>query len=448
MLSSLYGGGKRESIIGFRKFFARLINWGISDKSSTLDVIRCKIINGLNFLKISFISLLLVYRIYLGTEPIAIAVNSTLFLILSGCIYMCYKGKHQWSINVLAIAILCLSVDLALHNRFTSALIYWTISPTIFALLFGKKIKKHLFCLNCLFLFYLLSDGQSLDLNNYITFTGTLFISYLGMIGFVDFLEKKQVEIKKALLDKERAIVKLEQKNQDLRQFSHICSHDLKEPIRNIGCYSSLIQRKIAHEELEENYANYFSFIDTGVKSMSSILESLRIFTEINQEESFRPQKLHMDDILEKTQKNLSNLIQERNARIFVEKEVEDLELYSSPDALNLIFQNLIQNGIKYNKSAIPQIQIGQKTSEQDITFEVKDNGIGVEEKYLDYIFEAFKTIESKSSNNSSGLGLSICKGIAEKIGGEIWAESEAGKGSSFFIRLPRQKERALKAYG
>jgi len=130
-------------------------------------------------------------------------------------------------------------------------------------------------------------------------------------------------------------------------------------------------------------------------------------------------------------------LILEKNAEITYDDALPEVEGYSAQ--LSRLFQNLIGNGIKFNKE-IPQIHISAKGQSREYVFSVRDNGIGLDPKDSDKIFAVFHRLHSKSEYPGTGIGLAICKKIVERHGGRIWVESEPGKGSTFYFTLPVKK--------
>jgi light-regulated signal transduction histidine kinase (bacteriophytochrome) len=111
-------------------------------------------------------------------------------------------------------------------------------------------------------------------------------------------------------------------------------------------------------------------------------------------------------------------------------------EVFGNEERLKLLFQNLIDNAIKYRGTAVPQIEIAATSDAEDWVFSVRDNGIGIDRKYWDNLFTPFKRLHG-SEIPGAGLGLAICKKIVERHEGRIWIESEAGRGSTFLFTLP-----------
>ena len=102
-----------------------------------------------------------------------------------------------------------------------------------------------------------------------------------------------------------------------------------------------------------------------------------------------------------------------------------------------LIFKNLIENGLKYNESKNPEISIAHQTDPDGTTFSIIDNGIGIDQKYSEKIFEMFSRLQKKEGWEGTGLGLATCKKIIDQMGGRIWLESKSGNGSTFKFSLP-----------
>ena len=248
--------------------------------------------------------------------------------------------------------------------------------------------------------------------------------------------ERKKVE--KTLQIKNKALIST---NKDLEQFAYICSHDLKEPIRGVHSFINLVERKIKTEPLKKETTPYFEHIYNYLKTLQNIITSLGIFTHVNANENFTPEPVQINDIFKKVESNLMELVREKNAVLHFANSTGDETIYSSEYALILVLQNLVQNGIKYNTSAIPKIFVNLTLQEDNLCFSVSDNGIGVEEEYLDYIFKPFKTLVNKNKNNSSGLGLAICARIIAQLKGKIWVESTFGKGSTFYVTLKKHRK-------
>ncbi len=243
--------------------------------------------------------------------------------------------------------------------------------------------------------------------------------------------------------DKSSLIKNLEEKNaklktttEELERFTNIASHDLKSPLRNIVSFLGLMERDLKRGNLED-LASYLSFAKSGALQMNyhiqGILEISRVESNVNAERNW----VDLNHIMEQVKVNLSQELAEAKAIL----DCGNLpNCYCNDVEFTLLFQNLIQNGLKYNKSPRPELKIWAEALPNK-TFDIhfSDNGIGIEPKYHDYIFEHFKRLHSSQVYMGTGLGLSICKKIVEKHGGSISLKSNEGEGSIFTLRLPNR---------
>ncbi len=246
--------------------------------------------------------------------------------------------------------------------------------------------------------------------------------------------ERKKAE--KSLQEKNDELISI---NRDLEQFAYICSHDLKEPIRGIYSFSNLIEKKIEHEATKKKITPYLKYVYNYVETLQNIISSLGTFTEINRREIPTPKPVDVNNIYKRIENNLKELINKENAIVNLKNSTGDQMIHSSEYELTLTLTNLVHNGIKHNTSEVPQVHVNLTNEEQGWLFTIKDNGIGIEEKYHEYIFKPFKTLENKNKNNSSGLGLAICSKIIERLGGKIWLESTPNEGSTFYVLVENQ---------
>lgn len=422
-------------MLDFSTIFKNISSIGILPEQSILDTIRRRILNIILFALMVLSGILIFYRLYL-VDWDGIIVNAIVCSFSGFLLFLCSKNKHELALTLVSILIISLSVNLSRAGLHTSGIIYWALVPMGMALLFKKNLLKHLVFITCMLCFFQTTIVRDYEINIYITYIGATSIYYFAILSFVNFVERKEEEISVALKEKEKAIVDLKARNNNLQQFSYICSHDFKEPLRNIGGYSSLIQKKIADQQLNEQYEEYFEFIDSSVKTLSNITQTLKVFTEVNGREHLESEKIFIQDIFNYTSQNLSELIEEKNAELEFKNDSGKDFIYSSAYGLCLIFDNLIKNALKFNQSEQPKVIVSLEDKKDYLLLTFKDNGTGIEEQYLQYIFEPFNTLNNKNTSNSSGLGLAICKEISNKMGGEIWAESIVGEGSIFYVRL------------
>ncbi len=228
----------------------------------------------------------------------------------------------------------------------------------------------------------------------------------------------------------------LVERNKNLEQFAFICSHDLKEPIRNIGSFSSLLQQKLKNEKLSSTYDEYFQVINTGTNVLDQIVNSLKIYTEINQDDVLAKSELCITEQINTSIGSMGLSDPDNNVDIRFTNHIKNEKLFSSEYGLQVILNNLISNAIKHNSSAQKTVDIVATKTKKDILITIEDNGPGIAEEYYDQIFLPFKTLRNKATTDSSGLGLAICLRIISVLGGKIWLESIEGKGSKFHVLL------------
>lgn len=232
-----------------------------------------------------------------------------------------------------------------------------------------------------------------------------------------------------------KVIEDLEVSNKELEEFAYVSSHDLKEPLRMITSFLQLLKRKYK-SELDEDANDYIDFAVDGAKRMDMVIEDLLDYSRIGRY-NIKFEYINSSDILDDVVTNLKTSIEKYGAVI----TYDDLPvIYANKSQMVQLFQNLISNSIKYHGDEDPKIHISSELFDDTYLFSVKDNGIGMEEKYLDKIFTIFQRLHTRDEYDGTGIGLAISKKILHRHGGKIWAESEPGKGTTLFFTLPAEK--------
>jgi light-regulated signal transduction histidine kinase (bacteriophytochrome) len=225
----------------------------------------------------------------------------------------------------------------------------------------------------------------------------------------------------------------LEQSNNELERFAYIASHDLKSPLRNIISFLNLIQRKLKGHS-DTDLQEYLRFATENAKQMHSLIQDVLEFSKVEAEPTGKKEKIDMNESMMLVVQNLNESIKETNAEIIT--ETLPIVEANSVHLLQLL-QNLVGNGIKYNKNHNPKVEVKYNLVNGFHLFTVKDNGIGIDKQYHDQIFEMFKRLHTRDEYKGTGIGLAICKKIVMSLGGRLWLDSDYGKGSTFYFTVP-----------
>lgn len=229
---------------------------------------------------------------------------------------------------------------------------------------------------------------------------------------------------------------RLEVSNKELTEFAHIASHDLKAPLRSILSFAQLFERR-NKDKFDNTDREYFNFIKTNAEQSSRLIEDLLNYSKIDKNLG-EPIKVDVNKCVFIAEMNMQSFIREHNAVI----TYENLPILRGHTLLiTQLFQNLINNAIKYNISETPTIHINVEYNDHnEYVFLVSDNGIGIAPENHEKIFAMFRRLHAQNEYEGTGIGLSFCTRIVENYGGRIWIESNSGMGSIFCFTLPKAK--------
>ncbi|WP_445453756.1 sensor histidine kinase [Flavobacterium sp. 25HG05S-40] len=244
-----------------------------------------------------------------------------------------------------------------------------------------------------------------------------------------EYIKQQAVEIIKINKQREELLANLEKQNQALNEYAHMVSHDLKAPLRSIDTLINWFMEDNATMMTDENKKSMLTIL-SNVEKMDLLIKGILVYSSVEKQE------------VEDRTIDLNILIDEVVRTIHVPNHITLTvnntlpKVFGNQYRFNQLFQNLIQNAIKYNDKPAGTIEIGSTETETEIQFFIKDNGIGIAEKYQGKIFDVFSKLHS--NDPSSGIGLSIVKKIIDIYHGKIWLQSQENIGTTFYFTLPK----------
>lgn len=246
--------------------------------------------------------------------------------------------------------------------------------------------------------------------------------------------EELEQKVKIRTMDLRQTNTELRRSNQDLEQFAYIASHDLQEPLRMVGNFVQLLERQYRNK-IDQEGQEYINFIVDGVNRMSKLIQNLLKYSRVGRKESAL-RHVNLNKIIEAKLFGLRQKIEETNSKVKINPVPNSV--YCEPDQIGMVFYNLISNAIKFNQSN-PEIEIGYEDLADEILFYVKDNGIGIDIRYENKVFEIFKRLHRREDYEGTGIGLALCKKIIARHEGKIWFDSDLEKGTTFYFTISKK---------
>jgi PAS domain S-box-containing protein len=230
----------------------------------------------------------------------------------------------------------------------------------------------------------------------------------------------------------------LEESNLELKQFAYIASHDLQTPLRSIAGFIQLLQQEY-EGKLDEQAQDWILRTVGAVEHMQTLIRDLLSYSCVENRSKPFTQIPFLDIV--------------NDALILLESSIHDSGGQVACDKLPIVMgdrsqlvqlmQNLIGNGLAYRSDKPPHIHISAKRRGKDWLFSVSDNGIGIDPKHYEQIFEIFKRLHNQKDKPGTGIGLAVCRRVVNRHGGQIWVESDPGHGSTFHFTIPARTEQA-----
>jgi PAS domain S-box-containing protein len=230
-----------------------------------------------------------------------------------------------------------------------------------------------------------------------------------------------------------KTVGELKRSNDELQQFAYVASHDLQEPLRMVASYTQLLAKRYKGR-LDSDADEFIAFAVDGSNRMQGLIQDLLAYSRAGTNGKAL-HEISSEKALKDALANLRAAIQESGAVV----THDSLPAIITDDTqLVQVFQNLVGNAIKYRSAEDPRVHVSAtKNGGSEWTFSVRDNGLGIDPQYFERIFVLFQRLHGREEFKGTGIGLTICKKIVERLGGRIWVESQPQKGSTFHFALP-----------
>jgi len=454
----------KKFIQNITAYYKQIINIGIDSHHSIVEIQRIQLINLI--VSMALISeIFLMIQAFIFGEFLAIGIGSLLILISLLPLYFNYKRKVNaaiWTFVIyspisLAILIMLFGGEITTPYSF----IIFAIHLIIFLSALHHRILYSVLVLGLAFASYyyvqnfespLAREFNIIEKNS--VFASVVIFLILVLKNYSDLVDKtlkdvalllqhqtsanEELKIQQHTIEKQNSQLQLA--NEELEKFAYIASHDLKSPLRNVSSFLSLIERKIKKGHTDTILED-IQYASRASQQMYRLIEDILRFSRMKQQEmSFQP--LDLNDIIIEVIISLNSVLKEEHAEIF-KSVLPNIEANDSQ--LMLLFQNLIENGIKYNDSETKEIFIDSEIKGDNVVISFRDNGIGIPMHYQEKVFEMFARLHNQQQYEGTGLGLAICKRIVNAHHGNIWFESNY-KGTIFYVELPLNQTKQLLA--
>lgn len=260
----------------------------------------------------------------------------------------------------------------------------------------------------------------------------------IGIIQDIHEHKEFQEELKKQVASRTNELTR---SNSDLMHFASVVSHDLREPLRKIKIFNNLLRNDI-EAYVNEKSKKYLHKISQSAQRMENIIEGILTYSTLDKMLQFT-ETIDLNEVIENIKIDLELIIKEKDA-ILITSDLPQIE--GAPILINQLLYNLIQNALKFSKEdQPPRVIITNNVINIDgndfVQIKIKDNGIGIDDKFAEKIFTAFERLHSKDQYEGNGLGLALCRKIAERHNGKITAVGEKDNGAEFTVTLPLKQK-------
>lgn len=442
-----------------RKLLQKIRTWlrqfdlrGTSAEYDIRENARIRLLNRLYLGLIPLLGGVFLLNLFLYQKPIAVLMVGLAILFYVASMVLTGRKRHgiaRW-LTILPI-ILILDFLTIYFGRSSGGSISFLIIGLGTVILFNSRVSRIIllgtllcsFALTELYLFYyepILIVEESLDLLPPLIFTSNFVVMVVVLLYFEELIIKSRQESARLLADLKEKNKSLSQTNYELAHFAKTASHHFKAPLKNITSMLGLLERKFP-DSSPKSLKTYVELVKGNSAHLYKLVEDILMYSNVDSlPGSENRLGTEVSVVLEKIKVNIHSFLTEQHAEVILK---EDVVVPMAASHLELLLQNLIQNGIKYNQSERKRIIIRKAEVEPEgmKCFEVVDNGIGISPEYHESVFGMFSRLYSNDEYEGTGIGLAICQKIMFLYHGSIKVASEPGQGSIFYLTLPISRQ-------
>ena len=418
------------------KFYNWLTSIGITDQLTFSEKLRVELNNLFLGIALPCLFFHLLYLIFVESQISSYIITITWIFILLVPLYLNHRHKYLTArIYTIVIPVLAIAAIHLLHGWNIRMEPVYLMMILMCSFFFKRRLTviMSVFVIAVYITIGILLGIITPPLAEKILPTVPLMYLTFSIVASIILIRKVLVEnegFNKLISSQNDTLAK---KNKRLEKFTYIASHDLKTPIRNITSFARLIERDIEKMDYKR-LPEHLEFIRSSALQMAALVEDILQISTIDYADSEVRTENNLEEIVEHVSRSLLNEFKEENAKI-VSSGLPNY--FCSASEMYLVFQNLIQNGLKYNQQSNPTVELWSEQNNGHLLVHIRDNGIGIDTEYHEQIFEFFKRLHSSADYEGTGLGLGLCKRIIEGYDGQISVQSALGQGSTFTISLP-----------
>jgi signal transduction histidine kinase len=359
-----------------------------------------------------------------------------LFLLLAGSLSILLYLKFSKNLRItsflfISFCILFLFLNIIFTGAISSVLVIWLILLPILAILLDNGLIAYSIIGCTIVLISLVGfEYYGIEFPNEMERNGGIYLDFFSRINFmfsiilIIFLYNNKRNLDKTLLEKS---------NKDLEQFAYVASHDMKAPLRNMMSFTQLLRRKIKGK-IDADTEKYIQLILSNGYQMNELIQGILDISKIEKQETLALKTIDLNAVATRVKINMEKELEAKNALLIFEPLPT---IVANEPQIIQVFQNLIENSIKYNRNEQPIINISYQQDKKFVNLFFSDNGIGIDPQYYDKIFEMFKRLHSGFEFKGTGIGLAICRKIALRHKGDLTVEKSSDEGTVFKLSLP-----------